>query len=365
MKIVIISQNAYPFQSPRAFRASELAEQLAKRGNDVTHYSIHGSFNYDKYENETGVKMRKISTHYPLSANDGNTKYNWFQRLKYHFLHRLFFYPECVLHFKVKSILKKENNVDLLITVAYPHSIHSGAASYKQKRPDSFPKMWIADCGDPFCLNPFFSFPKYFERIERRWCSLADYITIPIEEGMVGYFPEYHNKIRVIPQGFDFSKTPTAEYRPCEIPTFAYAGSLYGKRDPRDFLQFLSTLDFPFVFYLFTHKPINAELKNLLGDKLKNIVGKNRKECIFELGKMDFLINFTNPTAIQSPSKLIDYGIAGRPILDVKIPFTDSRLFMDFLHGNYGGQHRIENLDRYRIENVVDSFLNLTEDNKS
>ena len=359
MKILIISQNTFPVQGPRAFRTQELSEELVRQGHDVTLYTVHGDMDYSEYETQTGVKMRDIHPRLPISANDGKNRYTLWSRFLYHFLHSRLLYPEIELYFKVDSILQKEKDVNLLITIAWPHSIHAGAARSKRKHPQSFPKTWIADCGDPFFLNPFLECPEYFERFERDWCSKADYITIPIEAGKDGYFPEYQNKICIIPQGFNFNNTPIAEYKQNDIPTFGYAGSIYGKRDPKDFILYLSKVRTPFKFYLFTQSAANDKYRQLLGERLINVVGKTRAECIYELSKMDFLINFMNPKSIQSPSKLIDYAIAGRPAIDIDIPFSDSKVFEQFLQGEYSAQHRIDNIDDYRIENVAKQFVGL------
>ena len=53
--------------------------------------------------------------------------------------------------------------MDMLITIAYPHSIHSGAARAKKKYSAIFPKTWICDCGDPFMLNPVYQSTKIHE----------------------------------------------------------------------------------------------------------------------------------------------------------------------------------------------------------
>lgn len=62
-------------------------------------------------------------------------------------------------------------------------------------------------------LNPFFNYPKYFEKYERLWCKECDYISVPTIASYKGYYQEYWEKIKVIPQGFDFSKTPIAKYK--------------------------------------------------------------------------------------------------------------------------------------------------------
>ena len=64
--------------------------------------------------------------------------------------------------------------------------------------------------------------------------------------------------------------------------------------------------------------------------------------------------NINSPN--QLPSKLIDYGIAGRPILDVDPQHPDYKQIDEFLSGNYSSALKIDNLEDYHIRNVVDKF---------
>ena len=360
MKILIISQNTCPLQSPRAFRTQELSEELVRQGHEVTLYTVHGGIDYSEYEKKTGILMKNIKPLLPIESNDGKRRYSVFQRLLYHFFHRIFFYPEVDFHFRVDSILKSETNIDLLITIAYPHTIHSGAAKSKLKHPRTFPKVWIADCGDPFYLNRFVNAPRYMERYERQWCEVADWISVPTEGSKEGYFPEYKDKICVIPQGFDFSKTPIARYTKNSVITFVFCGSVYpGKRDIRSFMDFLLRWDKPYKFKLLLRSPLDNKYEIESNHQIEYVVGKNRKEVIWECSKADFLINIKNPNNTQTPSKLIDYGISGRPVLDVSHVFCEQKQFDEFYRGDYHNQHYILNLEHYKIKTVAGQFIEL------
>lgn len=360
MKILIISRNTWPLQGPRAFRTQELSEELARQGHDVTLYTVHGDFDYTEYERITGVKMCDINPRLPIGGNDGKNRYNLFTRFIYHYFHRLLIYPDVEFHFLVDSIIRKESNVDLLITIALPHTIHTGAARSKKKHPEMFPKVWIADCGDPFFLNPFMKVPNYFEKYERQWCESVDYIAVPTEGSKDGYFPEYREKIRVIPQGFDFSKTPIGTYVKNEVPTFVFAGTVHkGVRDPHSFMDFLLTFNQPYKFKMFMQTPLEKRYEEESLGQIEYIVGKGRKEVVYECSKADFLINITNPTLVQTPSKLIDYGISQRPVLDISNKFCDDSQFINFYNEDYSAQHKIDNLELYSIESVSQQFLNL------
>ncbi|MBK6729403.1 MAG: hypothetical protein IPG60_00030 [Bacteroidetes bacterium] len=68
----------------------------------------------------------------------------------------------------------------------------------------------------------------------------ADFISIPTKGSIDGYYPEFHSKIRIIPQGFNFDevklpdgrikkKFPHLDMQEMFIP---------GRRDPRELLDF-------------------------------------------------------------------------------------------------------------------------------
>lgn len=347
-------------QGPRAFRTAELSEQLVAMGHEVVLYTVMGKYDYSQYTKDTGVKLRNIKTRFATNANDGTGRYTIFDRFMFHFFHRLLMWPQCEFHFAVERIIKENPNMDMLITIAYPHSIHSGAARAKRHHPDIFPKTWICDCGDPFMLNPFFNSPRYLKRYEDMWCSECDYIAVPTDSSYKGYYEQYWDKIRVIPQGFKFERTPIAAYKPNGTPTFLFVGSIYpGVRDPHAFMDYLLTLDKPYKFKMMMRTPLEERYVTESNGQIEYITGKGRKEVVWECSQADFLINITNPSTVQTPSKLIDYGIAGRPILDVSNDFSDPTLFLQFCQGDYAGKHDITFLDQFRIENVVQQFLDL------
>lgn len=359
MKILIITRYSYPRQSPRAFRTAELTEQLVKMGHDVTLYTVHGRYDYSDYEKQTGIKMRNIETRFATSGPDGCQKSSLFDRFMSHFFKRVLFWPQCEFHFVVNKIIKENPNVDMLITIALPHSFHSGAAKAKKKYPDIFPKTWICDCGDPFMLNPFFNFPQYMKRFEDMWCSMCDYISVPTATSYKGYYPQYWNKIRVIPQGFDFNKTPIAEYVPNKIPTFLFTGTIHSNRSPKKFMDYLLTLDMDYKFYLYTGSAVDKQYNELSNGKIEVRKGYSRKDIVNQCSKMDFLINIKNINDLQTPSKLIDYGISKRPILSISDDFVEIEQFMQFVNGDYSSQYHVDNLDDYKIENVANKFLSL------
>ena len=74
---------------------------------------------------------------------------------------------------------------------------------------------------------------------------------------------------------------------------------------------------------------------------------------------MDFLINLLNKSAVQSPSKLIDYYLAGRPIIDISSDFCEKEDLLQFLGKNYSSQRKKQDVSQFDIRNVGEQFLSL------
>src|SRR6185437_15610450 len=249
MNYLIISQTIYPAQFPRAFRATELAKELGNQGHQVTLFAVLGSFNYSEFEKDNAnIKVKNIGKMHFAKVNSDNTDYceenNFFVKAFRKIFGRLFDFPDIELSFKIPKIICQERNVDCLITIAVPYTIHFGTAFAKSFFPKYFPKTWIADCGDPYMGNEFRQPYFYFKYVEKWVFRKANYITIPIEAARRGYYQEFYHKIKVIPQGFSFQQIPLQRFKAKNsVPTFSYTGILYKDfRDPTLFLQYLTTI---------------------------------------------------------------------------------------------------------------------------
>ena len=76
---------------------------------------------------------------------------------------------------------------------------------------------------------------------------------------------------------------------------------------------------------------------------------------------MDFLVNIENQSSVQSPSKLIDYAIAGRPVLSVSSTTINPTVINQFLNGDYANRLKLPDLDQFDIRKVASRFLALCE----
>lgn len=348
-------------QSPRSFRSTELAKELVRQGHSVTVYALLGNYDYTLFQKETGIMINSLG-----ESKWGNVdSTGWYVRnmltaICNRLFSKLLYFPYVELMWKTKKVVLREwRNYDCMITIAFPHSIHWGAALAKGAR-SHFIK-WISDCGDPFMGDKMNKVPKYFKYIEKYWCRRTDYITVPLEGAIKAYYPEFRDKIRVIPQGFNLDEINNISYEGNDVPTFAFTGKVYpGTRDPRAFLGFLTHLDRDYRFVVYTNaKGYFEPYKKLLGDKLEINGYIPRRDLLMVLGKMDFLVNIVNDSDTQSPSKLIDYALAKRPIIDVSSLFIEKDIFISFLDGNYDGRHADIDISQYDIKRVTNSFVSL------
>jgi hypothetical protein len=79
-----------------------------------------------------------------------------------------------------------------------------------------------------------------------------------------------------------------------------------------------------------------------------------------ELDKLDFVVNLENENLPgQIPSKLIDYAILRKPILNIVPNNPNMELISEFLNGNFSNSLVIENPEQYHITNVYRSFMSL------
>lgn len=363
-KIVVVSYATYPSVGPRQFRTNELVKELARKGHDVTLYVLIGGYDYEGYQKENNLKVVSLGCPVLFNFNhDVGTTLNFYMKVLNKFIGRFVELPYMELVFNTYKAIGKESKIDLLITIGAPYPLHWGAALFRSRNKDKLRNTtWIADCGDPYMGNPFIKKPFYFKYIEKWFCKKADFISIPIEGAREAYYPEFNDKIKIIPQGFNFNEIKIIKNNKNVIPVFIYAGTFYKNlRDPRPFLDYLVTLNKDFKFIVYTKNILFLkEYREVLGNKLEVYNYIPREKLILEMSKADFLVNLENPSEKQSPSKLIDYALSEKPILSINTnKKIDVVLIDQFLSGYYENSFRVENIEQYNIKNVANDFLRL------
>ncbi len=364
-KILIVTNAFYPDISPRSFRATELAKEFVRQGHNVS-VLTHPRTGTDQFCKDNGIVFKDlghITWKAPIVKGAGILRL--FTRIITRFSTLLFEYPHIQIMPLLKKALKNESDYDIMISVAVPYPIHWGIAAVRNKK-NPIAKVWIADCGDPYMgqENDTFKPPFYFGWLEKKFCRKAEFITVPTQSSIQGYYKEFHHKIKVIPQGFKFEDVNryVGEKTNNKV-VFGYGGMFIpGRRDPSELFSYLNSLDesYDFEFHIYTITPalvtpfIEASKGRVL---LKEIL--HRDKLLFEMSKMDFVVNFENVGSKQTPSKLIDFAIIEKPILSIKTGHLDKEIVLEFLNGNYKNQFQIENPNQYRIENVTQKFLTL------
>lgn len=363
--ILMITHDFYPEISPRSFRATELAKEFAREGQEVTVLTKYrdereyaGLPFRDKMNIKSFGKLR-----FPEVKISSKKYLHWPSRVARRLLQLLFEYPAIEMMFKVKRALRNESGYDLLISIAVPYPIHWGVAwARTAKHPIAM--RWVADCGDPYYgqENDSFRVMRHFKVVEKWFSRKADYLSVPTPSAIDGYFPEFRDKIRIIPQGFQFQDANKgSSFHRTSRPKFAYGGGfIKGRRDPGEFLTYLLNLNEDFEFHIYTsHSEFVDDAAARSGGRIicHDIIP--RLQFLSNLSTMDFVVNFENGGAVQTPSKLIDYAIVNKPILSIKTGGLDTENVDRFLRGDYSGQYEVDNLDQYRIENVCKQFLDL------
>lgn len=380
-KILIVSYYFYEENTPRSHRAFELARELSKY-YDVkvltTKKNIPKEF-FKKYNNltveyvERGFLLNK-STNSFNNIRNIQKKEGIKSKITKAFkkIYGYFFWDRQIeaSYFFYKYLKNEKENYKSIISIAFPFSSHLGVYLGLLKNKNITNNL-ILEYGDPFYYNKSLNLIYYFRILENLMLKKANYIVLPIEKAKEA-FKKYNveEKIKIIPQGFKLDEYTLEKYEENTTPTFVYAGIFYEKiRNPIKILKALNKINKNFKFIIYSDKDsiqkmISGEsIINEIENSNEKIILNNsipRKECIKEMSKADFLLNISNINQEQSPSKLIDYGIAKRPILSVTQDTFDENILVEFLNGDYHNQTIID-LKKYDIEVIGKQYKNLIE----
>jgi hypothetical protein len=357
-KILLVTAAFYPENSPRSFRATELALELAKQGNFVKILTQEPSSDTIQFAKKNNLSLGSFGSRKFDNFLLGKS---FWRRAVRKVLGLLFEFPDIEFFFLVRKALKFETGYDLMISFSVPYPVHWGCANSWKKGHTS--NLWVADCGDPYMGVKYekFNKPFYMMFVEKWMFRKVDFISITRISFLENYYKEFWPKIIEIPQGFNFESVEKAKYTKNEKVTFAFAGALSHQiRNPSKLLDYLYELRIDFEFLVYTRtKDVVMPYKKKLEGKLKIFDVIPREELIYELSKVDFLVNFEFDPLTQSPSKLIDYAIIGRPILSLSYSNFDTTSVDEFINGNYSKAFKVENIAQYKIENVAEKFLKL------
>ena len=376
MRIAILTAVFHPELHPRAFRAYELAKEYAKQGHEVEVFLLTRikGFDYKQLGENLHIKITILPLYIrELGAQNVFQQTNpllrwihWGYRclLEYFLAGNLFAYSTRIAE-HLKQTMKEK---DMVIALSTPFMDLLGLAKYVHQLPNNTEKKttYIADSGDPFYYSQQTKRALYFKWIEKWVYRHFDYLSIPTSDAIPAYAPLIPiEKIKIIPQAFNMRDVNLAPTLASNIPTFAYAGVFYQDiRNPEFLFKHLCTLteDFRFHVYLRHRDPHITSILNKyqqqLGEKLIIHYSVERTELLYQLSECHFLINISNTTTTQLPSKLIDYGITRRPVYSFDKQSFDPLVFNAFIHADYTHAMEID-IRPYDIEVVTKQFIEL------
>lgn len=331
MKIILVSYYAPPAITPRAFRSGSLHRSLSNLGHDVTLISPP----YGAVATVAGADINTASRYRTLFRKTCEKVLPGGKDLKHlpYFLSKL-----------------KGQEADLIISIGLPFSVHFSVAIAKCFLGLSSTKT-IFDYGDPYSSNPAKNYCFYGKTIETWVLKYCDLVMTPVASAVSSFeaMVPINCKVYIVNQSYDFSDINVSRYEKNPIPTFCFAGSLFkGIREPLSFLKYLSESQVKFRFIVFTGMKSHENLSMFrkytgeLEHKLELNALIPREQCILELSKMDFLINFSNMGGVQIPSKLVDYTLASRPFLTIDSNQTDFSDFESFLNFDFSSFKSID-----------------------
>lgn len=374
-RILIVGYHFYPQNTPRAFRTYELVREFTRRGIEVD-LILPNKEIFLGYSRALG-KFNLLNIEYlgdnrsfkKISLADSLKLDNYFRNIAKQ-IYR-YFNPFAETRSYINLVYKylRCHNVryDLILAIAHPFSTLVGTAKAIRHNDilEECP-VKVAEYSDPFTLRSTMKILPLYRILDKWIANTFDYISIPTEKAVSSYIKlKTADRIKVIPQGFDFSEVKLDVYNENSIPSFGYAGVFYEKiRNPEVFFNYLLTLEYDFRFYLFTSssnmdtKIFIDKYKDRLQEKLVLFYDIPRLDLIKKLSILDFLINIDNTSNNQVPSKIIDYALAKRPMYSFSQHNFDAKEFQRFIEGDYEKSLFVD-IAQYDIRNIADQFLYL------
>lgn len=384
MRILVTSYFFHPEGTPRATRTYELVREFARRGHEVAAYVPDYPEDYSGLEARWGFRVRKVPAGFFLNAGDkapdspaarALSRPSALKRRLYRAYHwatggRQVEYARTLYRALMEDFGRDAGRFDLVLSIGLPFAVHLGTAAWlrKAERSGSGRPTAAADYGDPYYYDPMERKLFLHRFLEARTLGSFDHIVLP-HDRIRDCFTPYRGaekKLRIIPQGFDLEGTERLPYRPRPVPEFAYAGVFYpGHGDPSELLTALAASDREFRFVVYTDTRPGSEsmaclapFRDRLGDRLALRARIPRAELLRELSAADFLVSIDWPGVLHT--KLIDYKLAGRPILSYEPDRFEPGVLEEFLSGDYRRDFSgAIDLAAYDIRTVAGRFLEL------
>jgi hypothetical protein len=344
MNILIISHSFFPSSEPRANRWTEIVKNFQKNGHHVKVITSSSSKKLMKTFNIEGIEVQEVYdplfkyTKNVLKPTNNITKKNPFFLIfkfiyKYKWPDYAFLWIPFGVYYGMKLINK--HNFDLIISVSNPFSSHIIALLLKKRN-----ALWIADYGDPFSFERIYpsNYQKFYNKlnsyVERHVIENSNFITLTNENVKQNFVNFYNcNKYFIIPPFFNkintlINKISSIKYFDEDTINIVYSGSLYSKiRNPLNFVEFIKRvnlkLDKKIVIHFFGNIGDCTFLLNYKSELIKIHGGVSLSELISIINQSSFLLNIGNKTTYQLPSKIFEYMVSKKPIINLIYDTTD------------------------------------------
>jgi hypothetical protein len=389
--------------NPRAFRWTALAEELSRRGIRV---SVVCSWipGLPAIENRNGVEVHRVGMRWleTLRAVNATRRdaaaqlvqpngealrssrvWSWRQtgpRALTRLWHMLY-WPDtsCLWFVPARSVVQRlQQRSPGMAVVSVSPAFTAVAVAYSLHRKSKLLGRWLIDLGDPFCCaeqappNNIRIYNRLNYAFERRSFTKADSIAVTNEALSTRYrklFPESADKISVIPPLLSLSKQISYKASPENTLPDAprciiYLGTLYPTIRRPDFLLalFFAAMErsprhrLELHFYGSTHQCIDsfAPYRDAIGLSLFLHGTVPHPQAIKAIASAAALVNISNNSPHQLPSKLVEYVATEKPIINLFRTADDCSI--EFLRG-YPGTLDIEDSGGPPSPEQVDSFL--------
>jgi hypothetical protein len=334
-KILLVSHQFLPHQSPRTTRWKTLVDKLIEMGNEVT--ILTGSSPNQTVENYNilyfgNKQMSKTVNSIRKDANNIDNPslkkiiYNLLKKV-YRFLFKNFAWPDYAM-FWIFTVYKNKTKIskdfDYVISVSLPFTSHVCASMIVKE----LETKWVMDIGDPFSLKVqspennriLYSLLNTF--VEKKYYNKADLIFFTHQEVLDFHqkkFKVENSKLKIGHPIFEILNGNISLSKEFNYINIGYFGIFTDKiREPSNYVNNIaSKLGDEFSHHWFINEESRkyfTSLQNLDNHFFEQLVP--REEAIKKMiNNFHILLSIGNTNKYQLPSKVIEYISLGKPVI--------------------------------------------------